>query len=617
MVTERFEDLGKTVLDRLVSRWEKKVNSPSNRIHYYANNYTWSAIMGARSGRHGGPGGMKGRRRSSRSKSKRRAAGALPAWLALYVVWLAFVGAELIVYAPALSGAFFSDDQFYVAHNPYVHEPSLEHLAAILNPRSPATIGVDNYAPVHLLLHSVAWQLFGENVVGHHVLNLAMHALASLLLVLLLQSSQLPWAAALLGGAVFLLHPANVEAVAWINQLKTTAATVLALGALLAYPRRPGSATLLFGLALLAKAQAVVALPAALLLDWTRGARVRWGWIAAWALVLAVYAGVEFSIHQRSGVAISLHDRPIVLARTICAYAMRYLAMATTGQGLSAFQEPPAAESWLDPWWLAGIACLLLLGLRIRSALLARREESLYWVWAALSFALVSPIFPFQYPMGDRYLYFILPGLLGGALLALRDLPEGWTDAARSWLPGRLRAQPALLVRGLALLLLLGLAGRSHARAEVWSSPETVTADAIHNYPDGVAANLARARRAALIGDAVGAAASLRAASDRGYKRLDQIWGQPSFAAVQRDPRFQAVLREMADWWLDWGARLEAPTQAELRSMALARLVRGEPEKALALLEQALDQGGTHDADLRDTISQIRAQQHAGEGAPP
>ncbi len=571
--------------------------------------------MGARSGRHGGLGRMKGRRQSSRSKSRRRAAGALPAWLALYLVWLAFVGAALIVYAPALSGAFFSDDQFYVAHNPYVHEPSLEHLAAILNPRSPATLGVDNYAPVHLLLHSAAWQLFGENVVGHHVLNLAMHALASTLLVLLLQSSQLPRPVALFGGAVFLLHPANVEAVAWINQLKTTAAMVFALGALLAYPRRPGPATVLFGLALLAKAQAVVALPAALLLDRTRGAKVRWGWIAAWALVLAAYAGVEFSVHQRTGGAIkSLHDRPIVLARTMCAYAMRYLAMATTGKGLSAFQEPPAAESWLDPWWLAGIACLLLLGLRIRSALRARREESLYWVWAALSFALVSQIFPFQYPMGDRYLYFILPGLLGGALLALCDLPEAWTNAARSWLPRRLRAQPALLVRGLALLLLLGLAGRSHARAEVWSSPETVTADAIHNYPDGVAANLWRARHAALIGDAAGAAASLRAAWDRGYNGLDQIWGQPPFAAVQGDPRFQAVLREMADWWLDRGSRLVAPTQADLHSLAVARLVRGEPEKALALLEQALDQGGTHDADLRDSIAQIRSQLHAREG---
>jgi hypothetical protein len=43
VVTERFEDLGKTVLDHLTGlEWEKKVSSPSNSIHYYANTYTWS-----------------------------------------------------------------------------------------------------------------------------------------------------------------------------------------------------------------------------------------------------------------------------------------------------------------------------------------------------------------------------------------------------------------------------------------------------------------------------------------------------------------------------------------------------------------------------------------------
>jgi hypothetical protein len=537
--------------------------------------------------------------------------------LAPGLLWLAFFGAGLIVYAPALSGAFFSDDLHYVARNPHVQEPSLEHLAAILNPWSSATIGVVNYAPVHLLLHSAGWQLFGEQVLGHHALNLAMHALASTLLVCLLRSSRLPRAAAVLGGAVFLLHPANVEAVAWINQLKTTAALALALGALLAHRRHPGPATLLFGLALLAKAQAAVALPAALLLDWTRGSRVRWGWLAAWALLLGAYAGIEFSIHQRAGVAIvSLHDRPLVLARTIGAHAMRYLVMTTTGRGLSAFHEPPAAESWLDPWWLGGFACLALLGARTLSALRARREESLYWVWAALSFALVCQIFPFQYPIGDRYLYFILPGLLGGSLLALRDLPDGWALAARSRLPGRLRAQPALLAGGLASLALLGLAGRSHARAEIWSSPGSVVADAIRNYPDGIAAQLARAGGAARDGDAEAAAESLRAAWARGFNRLDQVWGQPPFAQVQHDPRVQAVLREIADWWLDWGAALEAPTQAELRSMALARLVRGEPDQALALLEQALDRGGPDDANLRAVIAQLRSRQRAPEGAP-
>jgi len=43
VVTQRLEDLGKTVLDHLTGlEWEKKVSSPTNSIHYYGNTYTWS-----------------------------------------------------------------------------------------------------------------------------------------------------------------------------------------------------------------------------------------------------------------------------------------------------------------------------------------------------------------------------------------------------------------------------------------------------------------------------------------------------------------------------------------------------------------------------------------------
>ena len=83
-----------------------------------------------------------------------------------------------------------------------------------------------------------------------HVL---LHALASVLLVLLLRRSGVSDAAALLGGAFFLVHPANVEAVAWISQLKTSSALVLTLLALLALERRPALSSFAFGLGLLAK----------------------------------------------------------------------------------------------------------------------------------------------------------------------------------------------------------------------------------------------------------------------------------------------------------------------------------------------------------------------------
>ena len=131
------------------------------------------------------------------------------------------------------------------------------------------------------------------------------------------------------------MHPANVEAVAWISQLKSSASLVLALAALLAYPRRPGLASVCFALALLAKGHAVFALPVAALFEWLRTGRVRWRWIALWAAIFAAFAVVEIASHERNqgGGPDADATTPFVWLRTIVAIAMRYLVMAATSLG--------------------------------------------------------------------------------------------------------------------------------------------------------------------------------------------------------------------------------------------------------------------------------------------
>jgi protein O-mannosyl-transferase len=488
-----------------------------------------------------------------------------------------------------------------VAANPYVHGLSWSHVGAILQPWGGATIAVVNYAPVQLLLHAVAWQLFGDAVTGHHVVNVALHAAAAVLLLPLLLRSGVPAAAALLGSAIFLLHPANVEAVAWISQLKTTSAMVLMLGALLAQPRRPALATLLFVLALLAKGTAAVALPVAFGLEWLRTGRVRGRWLALWIAVFAAYALVEFGAHQRSGAAAAtLYDTPIVLARTIAALALRYLVMAATSFGVSAFHEPEPVRSWLDPWWLASLAALGLLGARLVATLRARREEAVWWIWALVSYGPVSQIFPFLYPMADRYLYFILPGLLGGTLLAAADL------AGR--LPARRRALAGRIGIALGAALCVGFGVHSHARAAIWRSPATILADSARHYPNGVSANLMRAKAAALRADAPAAVAAIRAAMARGYNRYEQLLADPAFQQIADDPEFRAVVRDIAAGWIEAGRGWEHPSQMELRKLASAHAVRGERDEAVALLRRALETPGPLEAEIRDDLARLGAQ---------
>lgn len=496
--------------------------------------------------------------------------------------------AALAVLWPALSGPFVSDDLHYVPNNPYVTGFSLALLDDVLDPRGEPVTLTENYTPVHLLVHAAAWKLFGPDVRGHHVVSVLLHALASALLAPLFLRSGVPRAAAVGASAFFLLHPANVEAAAWISQVKSTASVALAVAALLALERRPALATFCFALALLAKPTSAFVLPVAALMTWTRlrgvEARRSFRWIGAWAVLLAAYAAVEMVAFTRAVAGVVPVDPdPLVRLRTSVGFVARYFAMATTSLGVSAFHEPEPARSWLDPWWLGGVAVTGALGARALVALRARREEAAYWVWAAAAFLPVAQLWPFPFPLADRYLYPILPGLLGGFLL--------WAapHAARL-LARRPRLVPAAGALALAALALF--AARAHARARIWAVPARLAADSAANYPHGVNAQLLRATRAMQAGDRRDALAALQAASARGYERFDQLLANPTYAPLRGDPGFDAVIAEMAGRWI---ARLGArpdPAQSELLSLAVAHRLRGEREEARRAAERGLARPG-------------------------
>ena len=510
----------------------------------------------------------------------------------------AFLGAALVLYGPALDGPFVSDDNHYVAQNTWVHGLGSENVLEILKPFGAATVAVVNYAPVHLLLHASAWELFGADVRGHHVVNVVLHSVASLLLIPLLMSAGIPRAAAILGGAVFLVHPANVEAVAWISQLKSSSSMLLSLASLLVFPRRPALGTALFALALLAKPTAAFVLPVVVLILWARREPMPGRWLAVSAGVFAAYAVFELATHQRSGAAAAtLYAAPLSLLGTIAALIPRYLVMASTSLGLSAFHEPDPVRTLLDPWWLASVPVLGLLGWRLVVVLRGRREEAAWWIWALVSYGPVSPLFPFLYQLADRYLYFMLPGLIGAGLLAGRDALDRLPEARRS--------APVRVALALGIGMVLVFAWRSHDRAVIWSSPARLVADAAAHYPEGVSAHLLRAKRAAQVGDADGSVVEMRGAVARGYNRYEQLMADPAYAPVRSTPQFQALVSEIAAGWIESGRRKPNPTQLELRQIAFAHAVRGEYAEASEVLRRALDLGDRYDEQIRADLDEL------------
>jgi len=507
-----------------------------------------------------------------------------------------------------------------VVNNPWVHPARWGSVWAILQPWGDPALYTANWAPLHLLACMGLWQAFGADPLGWHLVNVLAHALVASLLVWLYVRSGIPRSAAALLGLLFLVHPANVEAVAWIFQLKTILALGLALGALLAFRHRPLLAALLFGLALLAKISAAFALPVAAAALWCRPAqgrgRAAWGGLLLWALLLLAVALPELGAFQRMGEVAGRSPDLAGQLRGVLGIVARYAAMAATSWGVSTFQEP-ALPAWSDPQWALGAATLAVLALRTAITLRQRRLEAAFWIWAAAAWAPVSQVLPFLYPLADRYLYMILPGLLGGSflwaqqVLAPRLRRLSGQESGGQWPRGLERAG---LAAGLAVAALFAL--HTSRRTPIWRSDVFVTLDAARHYPDGLGANFLRARGAASRGETRATLEALRRIADRGFDGFQALERDPVLATLRSAPGYRAVLAQVAGNWVQTVRRRRRLLPSERLTLAEAQLLRGDREAALRNYQQVVREGGPAAAAARAALQALgRRGEHSADPA--
>lgn len=174
------------------------------------------------------------------------------------------------VYAQVTHFEFISvDDGAYVYANPNVQ-------AGI----TPGTIWwaltasvTGNWAPVTMLSHALAVELFGMESGMHHLVNVLIHILAAILLFgVFKRATGARWRSAFVA-FVFALHPLHVESVAWVAERKDVLSALfffLALYLYVLYAERPGLGRYLmlmaaFSLGLMSKAT-LVTFPFVLLL---------------------------------------------------------------------------------------------------------------------------------------------------------------------------------------------------------------------------------------------------------------------------------------------------------------------------------------------------------------
>jgi Flp pilus assembly protein TadD len=217
---------------------------------------------------------------------------------------LALVVGVCLAYLPVFRAGFIWDDEHYITGNPTLL--SVSGLKQIWYEPG----AVPQYYPLTFTTFWLEHQVWHDQPLGYHVVNVILHALSSLLLWQVLRQLNVP--GAWLAAACFAIHPVQVESVAWVTERKNVLSGVFYWLALLAWLRfrhlqEPPGSSLLFGrrwyiislccyIAALSSKTVTCSLPAVILLIawWRQGSLTRRDWLemAPFFALGLVFAGV-------------------------------------------------------------------------------------------------------------------------------------------------------------------------------------------------------------------------------------------------------------------------------------------------------------------------------------
>ena len=385
--------------------------------------------------------------------------------------------------ADSLGNGFHYDDGHSLLRNPHIRD--LSNLPAFF---SQPELFSENpqyamYRPMVLVAHALNYGWGGDESAGYHLLNLAVHAAASLLVFALLLQLGLGVSAALLGALLFGLHPVQTEPVNSISARSESLAGLFYLSAFLCYlrsvpvasPRAPlwRLASLgAFALSLLSKATALT-LPLALLLyelvapqapgparGPVRGRvpnlRVHLPyWLLAGAYLLLYHALSPESL-ARAG---QVRDASVQLA-TQGKAVVHYLKLALVPVSMNVHQQFSVAPTL---WGASPLLSLLAGGSLVAAAFQLRRRIplaafGLAWFLLALLPTLVVPL---HILVNDHRLYLSLFGLAVAVARFADRMGRHWP-----------------------LYLLCGLFGLiCFQRSQVWRDEVTLWGDAVRRAP--------------------------------------------------------------------------------------------------------------------------------------
>ena len=485
----------------------------------------------------------------SQAKERKSGVASMPVipgpWQLNAMIFVFLMVATVALYAGDLRLGFFAvDDPQYVVDNPWIRGLTFENLRHIFT-----TPYFANYSPLHLFSYLLDYVLAGPNPFAFHLSSNVWGGLVAgfvFLSALALTGSHV---VAIAAGALFVVHPAHVEAIAWISSRKDLVAAAFALPSLLAYlcyrrggptARRWYIASLVLFLLAVAGKLSVATFPAVLLaydLFVKKRPLSRSLWdkvpfvLGAGLIALAVAAAQPSMGNQ---------PNPYVFAAAL----VQNLWLLTGFGSYVIYRVPPnaAVGSLLE------LAAILFLMAVFAAPLLLRKRWPimvvlLYW----LLFAMIpAQVLSFSHPVTDRYLFF--PSI-GAVILTAWGL-----ISAGKWL-GR-RGSIAAVVMLVAIGVLWGRATLAYV-AE-WRDPRSVWYAAASKSSDPIVPQNLGSYYLGMA-DRLGAKPQPSRLPDEDARRVASVvWAG--------DPRLKALLSEWSAG--QHGGPLEKAFQDHLRTLA-------------------------------------------------
>jgi protein O-mannosyl-transferase len=411
-----------------------------------------------------------------------------------------------LAYGTTLRFGYVYDDALQIENNPRIR--SADYLPSYFTRQvwaqaqgQPANL----YRPLFLTWLWLNFELFGASPAGWHFTTLLMHLLV-VWLVYLLAKKLLPddGISAYVAAGVFALHPAHVEAVAWISGVTEPLSSAFFLGSFLLYvkareqrwaPKWLATSLALYAAAMLAKESTIV-LPAVILAyefcfpsadeaSETQKARAVSSLkiLSLYVFLLAIYLLAR--ANALHGFAHRISDIPVWTAVLTWPWVLYfYLSQLLAPAALGPFYDVEFARG-LDPITLL-LPLLILLAIAAGLWWWSRKARSnlpLFmgaWFLLTIAPALASFVIMSKYEnVHDRYSY--LPSVAFAVLIGF-----GWNAVfRRNNVPQKSRKEIAV-----AVVLLAALAALTWRQCLYWASDDALFARGMAVAPNNVLARL-------------------------------------------------------------------------------------------------------------------------------